>query len=705
MCTHYSVLLRISMLGLVYLCEQSNLLSIIISHEPQMDEDMYTVVDLPAPKKGAQGIAIRRSASNEHLYESTEYDPVVSGSGARSASNSPVVQHRTRDQFSQSLPAAHPIATLPRRGRKPRKYPPKNVDVGQLYATVTKPGKQIAKEQLPPPAGVNQAKGKTPPVVATKPQMKGKTKIQPPPTVSTEPQAEDKLLVQSSSVDEPLVEEFVITSVDEKLGLVASKDEDNCIPSSEIEHTVSVGGEQYAVVTVKPKVRSKPTEGLAENVEPQADLAAAYGDATTKDQDRLDKELVQDTAVNGSHTETPQQETGNTPAVPTSPQAGSLPSKPLHKNRNPPPKPTPYNRDGHRGDLSKTPGSTVAPPVPTSDRPRMVDRTTSTTTLEGKVIKVGFMGEVFYPPSHPPPPPPNRPTSPLPPLPASPIPTSPPPLPPQLTPSERARVARLSTAGPPSFPPPPPPSLAPESDSLNVCKDGVTMDHTYEVPSELLEGHTQVPSVSIEDENPAKGKGEREDGKRGAFSPEETEIGYEVVTKNNGGNGVEKRVSVSDVQMVFVDESSFPDSTQVQRPPHLYAVVPENVGGGGGAERGEEKSIAVPMRQPHLYEAVDSSKNQKTSQKKREGKFPQLKPKTKPPPAPPPGKKPKPVEPAPNPTHQQISSPTHEVLSANPLLGKRITVTYREGDEPGESPSGGRPLFLFPSSRRFIAVS
>ena len=700
-----------------------------------MDEDLYTVVDLPVQKKkGAQAFAMRRSASNEHLYESTEYDKIGSGSGARSASNSPLVQHRTQDQFSKSLPTTHPIATLPRRGKKPRKNPPK-VDVGQLYATVTKPRGQKDKEQLPPLVGANPVKSKIPPVVPTKPQTKVKTKARPLPAVSAEALAESKLQDQMAPGGQHAVEEFVITSVDEKLGRVASQDEDSCIPSSEIVHTVSVGGEQYAVVNVKPRRRSKPDGGLAEGTEPQVGLAAAYGNGTAKDQDRLDKELAQDTAVDGSQSETPLQGTGSKPAVS---HVGSPPSKPPRGPRNPPPKPIPYIRDGLRGDLSQAPGSTVAPPVPTSDRPKptMTDRATSTTTLEGSLTKVGVLGEVFRPPSHPPPPPP---TSPLPPLPTSPTPTSPPPFPPQLSPSERARMARLSTAGPPSFPPPPPPLLTAASDPLNGSEEGGIVDHTYEVPSDLLEGHTQVPNVlDLEVENP-----EREEG---MFSPDETKLGYEVVATKNG---VQNNVSASDVQMVFVDESSVQDTAQVQRPPHLYAVVPEMVEGGGegegGGERsvavpmrqphlyeavdssksqksgqkkkepemvegggegegGGERSVAVPMRQPHLYEAVDSSKSQKSGQKKKEPKFPQLKPKTKPPPAPPPGKKPKPAEPALNPSHQQVSSPSQE---ANPLLGKRITVAYREGDEAVESVGVGQPLFLFPSSRsqRFIAVS
>ena len=76
--------------------------------------------------------------------------------------------------------------------------------------------------------------------------------------------------------------------------------------------------------------------------------------------------------------------------------------------QNLPPKPPPY----HKGDLSPMSGSSVPPPLPKRDHPKpsSTDKSTSTTTLEGKILK----GEVFQPPSRPPPlPPPYRPSSPL----------------------------------------------------------------------------------------------------------------------------------------------------------------------------------------------------------------------------------------------------------------------------------------------------
>ena len=113
--------------------------------------------------------------------------------------------------------------------------------------------------------------------------------------------------------------------------------------------------------------------------------------------------------------------------------------------------------DAHKGELSPTLGSSVPPPLPKCDHPKpsTTDRSISTTTLEGQEVTKILKGEVFQPPSHPPPlPPPYRPSSPLsPPIPAfPPHRTSPPPPPPQMSPNDKFKAFQLSQVGPPSFP-------------------------------------------------------------------------------------------------------------------------------------------------------------------------------------------------------------------------------------------------------------
>ena len=206
------------------------------------------------------------------------------------------------------------------------------------------------------------------------------------------------------------------------------------------------------------------------------------------------------------------------------------------------------------------------------------------------------------------------------------------------------------------------------------------------------------------------------------------EAGYEVVANVRGKGGQKKAGAFN---LVHIDESSVKGSAQVERPPHLYTVVPDDVKGGGGGRR--TKMVAIPMRKPNLYEAisenveegggkgggrggkpkriatptgaVEAGKSPK-SPRKRAGNFPQLKPKDKPPPAPPANRKPKPAEPVPNSGHQLHSTSLPEAPLVDPYVGKRITVAYREGDEPGESGGDGQPQFLFPSShcQKFLAV-
>ena len=141
--------------------------------------------------------------------------------------------------------------------------------------------------------------------------------------------------------------------------------------------------------------------------------------------------------------------------------------------QNLPPKPPPY----HKGDLSMMLGSSVPPPLPKCNHPKpsLTDKSTSTTTLEGKVTKI-LKGEVFQPPSCPPPlPPPYRLSSPLSPTISASPPhrTSPPPLPPQMSPSDKAQAFQLSQAGPPSFP-----DLSPMSGSSVPLPLPIKRDHS-----------------------------------------------------------------------------------------------------------------------------------------------------------------------------------------------------------------------------------
>ena len=613
-----------------------------------MDEDMYAVVDSPkdkGSKKEARGFTLRRSTSNELLAKSAKDGEGRKGD-AQSGSTSPRRDHSA---------SPHPIATLPRtKGRKQ--------DVGQLYATVTKPKKE---SKVPGPD-------------------------QTPPAVPAKPQARDQSPggAEGSSTGAQATDDIVIVPVERHPG--QERGESQYIPSSEIKHLMSVGGEEYAVVSLKPKLKRK----------------VSYGE-----DDALGTSQLDSTAEFGTR----DQQQANEAEIPSKEVKSKVP--PPKPPRNFPPKPPPY----HKGELSPTLGSSVAPPLPKRDHPKpsTTDRSTSTTTLEGKVTKI-LKGEVFQPPSHPPPlPPPYRPSSPLspPPIPASPPHrTSPPPPPPQMSPSDKSKAFQLSRAGPPSFPPPPPP--------YQSSQGGGIMEHTYEVPAALRDGHTEIPDT-LDNDNDQPDQG-GEGFEMDDFPPE---AGYEVVPNTRGKGGKEK---AGDFKLVHVDESAIKGSAEIERPPHLYTVVPDDVKGGGR----KAKMVAVPMRKPNLYEAisenveegggrggggggrpkgvaipigkppaVEAAKSPK-SPKKRGGNFPQLKPRAKPPPAPPGSRKPKPAEPVPNSGHQHHSSSLPEAPFVDPYVGKRITVAYREGDEAGESGGDGQPQFLFPSShcQKFIAV-
>ena len=618
-----------------------------------MDEDMYAVVNSPkdkGPKKEARGFALRRSASNELLPENAKDGQSEGRKGdAQSGSTSPRRDHSA---------SPHPIATLPRtKGRKQ--------DRGQLYATVTKPKKE---SKTPGP-------DQTPPAVPAKPQPRDKS-----PGVA-----------EGSSTGAQATEDIVIVPVDRHPG--QERGESQYIPSSEIKHLMSVGGEEYAVVSLKPKKTVSYDEDDALGTS-QLDSTA---ESSTKGHKQLDQEQANEAEILSKEVKS---------KVP--------PPKPP---RNFPPKPPPY----HKGELSPMSGSSMPPPLPKRDHPKpsTTDRSTSTTTLEGKVTKI-LKGEVFQPPSHPPPlPPPYRPSSPLSPaIPASPPHcTSPPPPPPQMSPSDKSKAFQLSRGGPPSFPPPPPPGY-------ESFQGGGIMEHTYEVPAALMEGHTQIPDA-LGNDNDQPDQGE-EGFEVDDFPPE---AGYEVVPNTRRKGGKEK---ASAFKLVHIDESAIKGSAEIERPPHLYTVVPDDVKGGGGRKA---KTVAVPMRKPNLYEAipenveggggrgggggkpkgiaipigrpqaVEAAKSPK-SPKKRGGNFPQLKPKAKPPPAPPGSRKPKPAEPVPNSGHQLLSSSLPEAPFVDPYVGKRITVAYREGDEVEESGGYSQPQFLFPSShcQKFIAV-
>ena len=305
-----------------------------------MDEDMYAVVDSPKDKGSkieARGFALRRSTSNELLAESAKDGQREGRKGdAQSGSNSPRRDHSA---------SPHPIATLPRtKGKKQ--------DLVQLYATVTKPKKE---SKTPGP-------DQTPPAVPAKPQARDDS----PGTA------------EGSSTVAQATEDIVIVPVDRHPR--QERGESQYIPSSEIKHLMSVSGEEYAVVSLKPKLKK-----------------VSYGEVDALGTSQLDSTAESSTK---GHGKLDQQQANEAEILSKEVKSKVPPPKPP---RNFPPKPPPY----HKGELSPMSGSSMPPPLPKRDHPKpsTTDRSTSTTTLEGKVTKI-LKGEVFQPPSHPPPLPP-----------------------------------------------------------------------------------------------------------------------------------------------------------------------------------------------------------------------------------------------------------------------------------------------------------
>ena len=213
-----------------------------------MDADSYAVVDTEdiarrAKKVKKKPFNLRKSSSVEHLYESAELDqlaPSGAEGGAKSACSSPQPRRR-KPPVGPPLPYRSPmghIATLPRR------RPPgagagtgagaevANVDLTQLYATVTKQPKGKKKKNKNASASAESE----PPV--------GKMPVEAHATPEAPLDGSDRRSLSPETAQPGLL-------------------------SSEIDHTVAGGGQEYAVI--QTKMRRSSGDGLA------AEVLAAVG--------------------------------------------------------------------------------------------------------------------------------------------------------------------------------------------------------------------------------------------------------------------------------------------------------------------------------------------------------------------------------------------------------------------------------------------
>ena len=265
-----------------------------------MDADSYAMIDpedvTRRLKKGQNGFDRRKSSSTEHLYDSAELNQLQASGpqgGARSASNSPQVQRR-RPPVCPPLPYRSPVghfATLPRRGP----IGAANVDLMQLYATVTKqPKDKKKKEKASRSASVESDQPKT----------------------SVEPAATPEASLGSDS--------HSLSPETGRPGLL----------SSEIPHTIADWGQEYAVVHTNK--RRSSGDGLA------AEVFAAIGlSCDEKELDRSKGEELPPQGVPDNDDSEP-----NSLGVPQ-----NRPPKPPRSNKVPPPKPLPYYRDSFTGEV------------------------------------------------------------------------------------------------------------------------------------------------------------------------------------------------------------------------------------------------------------------------------------------------------------------------------------------------------------------
>ena len=93
------------------------------------------------------------------------------------------------------------------------------------------------------------------------------------------------------------------------------------------------------------------------------------------------------------------------------------------------------------------------------------------------------------------------------------------------------------------------------------------MEHTYEVPAALKDSHTEIPdALGNNDDQPDQGR----EGFEMDDSP--PKAGYEVVPNTRGKGGME---IAGYFKLVHIDESAIKGSAEIERPPHLYTVIPE----------------------------------------------------------------------------------------------------------------------------------
>ena len=303
-------------------------------------------------------------------------------------------------------------------------------------------------------------------------------------------------------------------------------------------------------------------------------------------------------------------------------------------------------------------------------------------------------------------------------------------------------VARLSFNGPPCFPPPPPPPASPDCRSP-VPQDG-DPEPMYEVPP-ALEDEKQPGSVATDGKSASVSSGDasiNQDPATTAAGVDEWTPGYDVISnpkskaKDASGEPASgpkpvprKKPQQSETENHSEESKGRParSSLVIERPPHLYQVVSDELLD-GSADPGQPKTVAVPMRHMHIYEAPDEALKPRPKSK--------LPPKNRPPLDPP--KKESPVTPDSNhhgngnTDHNSITaavspSVTPSKLTSDPSASlhgagvpvKRLMVDIQyperveEGGRAGRGGGGGgkaveeeEPVFLFPKNRcsNFIKV-
>ena len=550
-----------------------------------MDADSYAVIDpgdMMRRQKKKTKRELRKSASMEHLYESAELDQLQAqpaaqgGGGAKSACNSPQLQRRRRPPVVPPLPYRSPmdhIATLPRRrpagalagggagrgaggggegGAAGGGAADLNVDLTQLYATVTK-----------------------------QPKSKKKNKS-----------SSGSVSVESELPKSPAEEDTTpeVSPGDGDYSLPPETAEQG-LPSSEIDHTIAGGGQEYAMVCTKK--RRSSGDGLAAEVLAAVALRRSEEESVcSKGEESLSQGMLQNRP--------PKPPRSNKTPQPNPPSpAGEILPKPPKSNKTPLPNPPPT-----AGEMLPKPLRSNKLPLP--DPPSSAGEILSS-EMHPRSPSMSGIRQLSSggPPSFPPPPPPQQ------------DPDSPPGKGLNLA----GRAAPLVSANRPVPTPRPPPPTEQEDET------GFPVNHTYEIPALEKERYLQESQKNPAANFPGKSEGDSQTEPEVPMVQIDEALKDRVPKQRNPHmyEDVEEKTRVAKVEQQAAEFSLAGPEVDVMTVKRTPA----------GRSLGSYETVDKPlkgMKRQHVYDIVPEFADKSSKPKKRKSRLP---PRNKPPPAPP----------------------------------------------------------------------